>query len=206
MRTNRSVLLPLVLGAAVVLAGCSSEGPAPQPTATRTVTAEPSDVAQSSTSSPSSTPSPSGTATASGASPSCTPVGATTAVENAVATLAAPSGLPDARWDARYAITATYQPCAALSAVVVPIEGATASSPNAILLFHEGRYLGTATKEQYAFAPDVARESDDVIAVTYHWVKPGESDAQASGRTRATFTWDASAGKVVMNGGVPPVG
>ncbi|MFJ4222287.1 LppP/LprE family lipoprotein [Curtobacterium luteum] len=209
MRTNRSVLLvPALLGALVVLAGCSSGGPTPQPTATRTVTAEPSGTAESApptdTPAPVSTPSASGTAAASGGSSTCSGVSAATATARAVPKLAAPAGLPDARWDARFAITSAYEPCAALSAVLVPLEGSTASSPVAILLFHDGQYLGTATKEQYAFVPDVARTSDDTIAVTYHWVKPGETDAESSGRTPATFTWDASAGKVVMRGGVPP--
>lgn len=123
-----------------------------------------------------------------------------------MAELPAPSGLPEARWDASRATTALFDPCAALSSVVVPIEGATASSPYAILLFHDGRYLGTATKEQYGFFPQTSRTSDATIAVTYTYPRAGETDAAASGRAEATYTWDASAGRVVMRGDVPPQG
>lgn len=220
MHTDRSVglapivLVPLVLGAALALAGCSSGGTGPAPTASRTSSAStPAPVASStpvasnapaSYSTPASTaPASTSTQAASSTGSACSNVSARTATNAAVATLPAPTGLPQVRWDAGLAITSAYQPCAALSAVVVPVEGATASSPVAILLFHDGRYLGTATKAQYPFVPDVARTSDTSIAVTYHWVKPGETDAQSSGRTRATFTWNATAGRVVMAGGVP---
>ncbi len=98
-----------------------------------------------------------------------------------------------------------YDNCAALSWMILPIEGGTASSPNQIMLFHNGRYIGTATKEAYGFHPTVERDADDQIQVTWHWPRDGESNAGASGTSVATFTWDVSSESVVMSGEVPPV-
>ncbi len=81
----------------------------------------------------------------------------------------------------------------------------TGSSPSAILLFHDGTYLGTATKVQYPFTPEVTRTSDAAVSVTYRYPRDGESNAEASGRADATYRWDDAAGRVVMTGDVPPV-
>lgn len=62
-----------------------------------------------------------------------------------------------------------YDRCAALSWVVLAPKNATASSPFAIMLFHGGEYLGTATKDPQGFAPDITRTSDAAISVTYKY-------------------------------------
>ena len=92
-----------------------------------------------------------------------------------------------------------------LSWITVTLEGATASSPYHILLFHNGEYLGTATAKAYGFSPKVSRVDDSEIAVTYRWPKEGEGNAEASGTTQAGFRWDEGAQKVVMSGDVPPL-
>lgn len=97
-----------------------------------------------------------------------------------------------------------YDPCASLSWITVTLEGATASSPYHILLFHNGEYLGTATAKAYGFSPRINRVDDSEIAVTYRWPKEGEGNADASGTTQAGFRWDEGAQKVVMSGDVPP--
>lgn len=97
-----------------------------------------------------------------------------------------------------------FDPCADLSWITVTLEGATASSPYHILLFHNGEYLGTATAKAYGFSPKVSRVDDSEIAVTYRWPKEGEGNAEASGTTQAGFRWDEGAQKVVMSGDVPP--
>lgn len=99
-----------------------------------------------------------------------------------------------------------YDPCAALSWTVVSVEMATGSSPCAILLFHEGAYLGTATSEQYGFVPDVERTAPGAILVTYRFVQGNESNAEASGRAVATYTWNPETARVDMAGDTPPVG
>ena len=75
-----------------------------------------------------------------------------------------------------------------------------------ILLFHYGKFIGTATYEPYSFSPSITRVSDSSISVTYRYMKDDENPANASGRTTASFSWSASQNKVVMSGEVPPSG
>ena len=97
-----------------------------------------------------------------------------------------------------------FDPCADLSWQLIAIEGATASSPHHIMLFHKGEYLGTATAEPYGFFPTIERVSDAEIAVTYHWAREGETTAGRTGETYAGFRWDEGQQKVIMSGDVPP--
>lgn len=94
--------------------------------------------------------------------------------------------------------------CAGLSWIALPIEHGTASSPWQIALFHDGAYLGTATAKGYGFRPTITRTSDTSISVVYLWRKDGESTAGASGKTHASFTWDAVSHSVRMKGSTPP--
>lgn len=189
---------------AALLTGCSGggAGDAATPTVTETVTAAPTDdpSTPSPTAAPTVDPTPTPTPT-----PTCGPADGAAAAADGIATLPEPAGIAGARWDAANADTAGYDACAALSWSVVAPVGATAGSPYAILLFHQGRYLGTATAEQYAFEPAVERRSDETIVVTYRYPKAGEPNASPSGRTTATFTWNADTGRVDMTGDTPPV-
>ena len=97
-----------------------------------------------------------------------------------------------------------YDPCASLSWETLMIEGGTSSSPFHIMLFNHGEYLGTATAKPYGFAPTIERVSDSEIAVTYHWPREGEGNANRSGTTDAGFRWDEGQQKVIMSGDVPP--
>lgn len=99
-----------------------------------------------------------------------------------------------------------YDPCASLSWETLMIEGGTSSSPFHIMLFNHGEYLGTATAKPYGFAPTIERVSDSEIAVTYHWPREGEGNANRSGTTNAGFRWDEGQQKVIMSGDVPPTG
>ena len=102
-----------------------------------------------------------------------------------------------------------YDPCAELSWIDA-IPGSShkdcciSSMVHHILLFHRGKFIGTATYEPYSFPPVITRTSDSSISVTYRYVKGDESSASASGRTTAEFTWSSSQNKVVMTGEVPP--
>jgi len=200
MRTIRIGLSLLAATAALAaLSACSGTGtPTASPTATSTADATTTTATQHATP----PTSPSSSATAQG---SCGTESAATAVQQAVATLPRPvPNLPDATWDASHADTSGYDPCAALAWSVVSVADGTPSSPNAILLFHDGKYLGTATKVQYPFEPTVTRKSDTSIAVTYRYAKQTDANANPSGTADATFTWDTAAGKVEMAGAVPP--
>ena len=102
-----------------------------------------------------------------------------------------------------------YDPCAELSWIDA-IPGSShkdcciSSMVHHILLFHRGKFIGTATYEPYSFSPVITRTSDSSISVTYRYMKGDESPASASGRTTAEFSWSSSQNKVVMTGEVPP--
>ena len=104
---------------------------------------------------------------------------------------------------------AGYAPCAELSWIDAipgssPSDCCISSMAHHILLFHRGKFIGTATYEPYSFSPVITRTSDSSISVTYRYVKGDESSASASGRTTAEFSWSSSQNKVVMTGEVPP--
>jgi hypothetical protein len=190
----------ILLGAAlvVVLAGCSS-GPAPDDdptaTATKTATAPSTPVAAPTTGAPSAEPS---------STPTCGPADGATAAARGIAALPAPTQLPDVTWDASTADYTGYDPCAALSWSTVTVGLATASSPVAVLLFHDGTYLGTATKEAYAFVPDITRTAPDAIEITYHYPQGNDANADPTGRAVADLRWDDADGRVAFSGSTPP--
>lgn len=107
-------------------------------------------------------------------------------------------------WHSNGADTSLYDPCADLSAIAVTVEYATGSSPWMIQLFHHGEYLGTATQQPVGMGQLMQRRADDLLAVTYLYPKPGESNAERSGKVTSTFTWDESTQEVVMAGDLPP--
>lgn len=202
MRTPKTALI--LTGAALValLTGCSGggDGGGPTPTVTETVTAAPTeDATPTPTNSPADLPASTPTPT-----PTCGPASGAEAAAAGIAALPQPAGLEDFRWDAANADYSGYDPCADLSWSVVTVDGGTAGSPYAILLFHDGRYLGTATSVQYAFQPAVERTTDTSIRVTYTYPKGNEANADASGRAIATYTWNADAQRVDMTGDTPP--
>ena len=102
-----------------------------------------------------------------------------------------------------------YDPCAELSWIDA-IPGSShkdcciSSMVHHILLFHRGKFIGTATYEPYSFSPVITRTSDSSIRVTYRYMKEDEKVHNASGRATAEFTWSSSQNKVVMTGEVPP--
>lgn len=181
--------LTLLTLVAALMAGCATTAD-PGPTAAGST----SPSSQSATHTPTPTPSPE----------ACGPATGQEAAAAAIAELPAPVGLESARWDAANADYSGYDPCAPLSWSLVTLEYATVSSPTAILLFHNGTYLGTATEEAYGFTPAVERTADDAITVTYRFNQGMESNADASGRAVATFTWNAETDSVEMAGDVPP--
>lgn len=107
-------------------------------------------------------------------------------------------------WDTTYTDTSTYDPCAALSWIVLSIEMGTVSSPCQIMLFHHGEYIGVTSDRMIGFYPKVVRLGDGVIQVTYTWPRENEANAMASGRSVSIFTWDEASSSVVHSGEWPP--
>ena len=102
-----------------------------------------------------------------------------------------------------------YDSCAELSWIDAipgssPSDCCISSMAHHILLFHRGKFIGTATYEPYSFSPVITRTSDSSISVTYRYMKEDEKVHNASGRTTAEFSWSSSQNKVVMTGEVPP--
>lgn len=116
------------------------------------------------------------------------------------------------KWDQWTNVSRTYEgydPCAELSWIDAipgssPSDCCISSMAHHILLFHRGKFIGTATYEPYSFSPVITRTSDSSISVTYRYVKEDEKVHNASGRTTAEFSWSSSQNKVVMTGEVPP--
>lgn len=108
------------------------------------------------------------------------------------------------QWDEERADTSTYDECAALSWIVLELEGGTASSPYQIMLFHNGRYIGVTSNQAIGFWPYVVRLDDATVEVTYTWPQDWESHAEASGRSVSVFTWDAASEQVIHSGEWPP--
>lgn len=102
-----------------------------------------------------------------------------------------------------------YDSCAELSWIdAIPgsshKECCISSMVHHILLFHRGKFIGTATYEPYSFSPVITRTSDSSIRVTYRYMKEDEAPASASGSTTAEFTWNPAKSQVDMEGTPPP--
>ena len=182
----------------------SASSPAPVPSVvTITVHAEPT-ASESKTSEPESK---SGSKSESKKDSTCASDSASTVVSKALRELKNKS-----KWDQWTNVSASYEgydPCAELSWIDAipgssPSDCCISSMAHHILLFHRGKFIGTATYEPYSFSPVITRTSDSSISVTYRYVKGDESSASASGRTTAEFSWSSSQNKVVMTGEVPP--
>lgn len=134
----------------------------------------------------------------------CTDSTQAAALESALPQLAPFPDFPDLPWVAAEPDRETWNSCAPLSYAVATLEGGTASTPNHILLFHGGEFVGTATTDAYGFFPEVQQLSDTLITVTYRYPLPGEPNAAPSGEAVATYAWDEATQSVVMDGELPP--
>lgn len=93
-----------------------------------------------------------------------------------------------------------YNTCNDLSYAELDTEGATASSPMQLLLFHRGRFVGTGIKCNVAYQ-NVESASTRSVDVTYRYLQGNDPGASPSGSVSVAFIWDGS--KVVMHGSLP---
>ena len=187
-------------------ASASASSPAPVPSVvTITVHAEPT--ASESKTSESKSDSKSEAKSESKKDSTCASDSASTVVSKALRDLKNKSKW--AQWTNTSETYEGYDPCAELSWIDA-IPGSShkdcciSSMVHHILLFHRGKFIGTATYEPYSFPPVITRTSDSSIRVTYRYMKEDEKVHNASGRATAEFTWSSSQNKVVMTGEVPP--
>ena len=186
----------------------SASSPAPVPSVvTITVHAEPTASESKTSESESKSGSKSEAKSESKKDSTCASDSASTVVSKALCELKNKS-----KWDQWTNVSASYEgydPCAELSWIDAipgssPSSCCTAAMVHHILLFHRGKFIGTATYEPYSFSPVITRTSDSSISVTYRYMKEDEKVHNASGRTTAEFSWSSSQNKVVMTGEVPP--
>lgn len=136
------------------------------------------------------------------AAPTVAPVRPATCVDAAVvadAVASIPRYFPDEAWTAGR----TGDPCAAFTWVEAAASPyATASTPEHILFFGNGVYLGTATAAPYSFT-SVATQTADTITVNYRWLVADEAFAAPEGGPVAIrYQWDGSS--VIMLDTLPP--
>lgn len=195
LRTVGIVMTALAMVAAFT--GCANSDESS--TASGQLTAQTSVGAQSSTTAPSASPVSSPAAPG---DPACNPDPAV--IRNAAATLS-PVTLGTATWQwstpPSGAQPTVNEICAPLSAYLLTIHGATASSPMQVLLFHQGNYVGTAEQNWNSFiSADPSRTTPDTVGLKY--MIPGSCDACSDGTFYcAQFHWD---GKAVQEIGKPP--
>lgn len=106
-------------------------------------------------------------------------------------------------WDFDAADVSTFDECAALSWIVVPTQAPGEGAPYAIMLFNHGEFVETATPSAYLNEPDVVREADDAVKVTYTW-SVGEGETYSEIPAESTFTWNADTQNVEREGQLPP--
>ncbi|WP_169811126.1 LppP/LprE family lipoprotein [Nocardia amamiensis] len=79
--------------------------------------------------------------------------------------------------------------------------GISAGAPIHVLFFHDGKYLGTATSEPYAFT-HVAGSNGNSVTVEYKWLVADEPfAAPQGGPVSITYTWTGS--RVTMSEPLP---
>ncbi|GAA1455890.1 LppP/LprE family lipoprotein [Williamsia maris] len=192
----------LALGAMSMLAGCGSDTPTAQtPTVTSTITAAPS-----STPATAGEPGPTGqsdgaetaTSTVDPVATPNTPDCATPDVAADIGRIAGPlSRTRDAYW-VRGESGGTR--CPGLSWVGLDTNGATASSPMQLLIYHNGYFQGTGIKCNAGYQT-VLGSTPNSIQVRYRYLQGNDISARPSGSATVTFRWNGSA--VVMDGSLP---
>lgn len=182
----KSFGLLALFAAAALVAGCGSADDTSAP-ATTTAAASSSGAAASSSTTAAETP------TAISGNGHCIDIGSV-GVRDALATL------PDGPWVAEHASDAQVAKCPQLLWVSAS-GGNSSGAPIAVLLFHDGRYVGTATPEPYAFAA-VSGSTDTSVAVDYKWLVGDEPFCcPAGGPATIHYSWDGSA--IVMDRPLP---
>ncbi|BDB58875.1 MULTISPECIES: LppP/LprE family lipoprotein [Rhodococcus] len=79
---------------------------------------------------------------------------------------------------------------------LVAVGGNSASSPEHVLFFADGSYLGTATSEPYAYT-SVVDASDGTVTAEYRWIAGDEPFCcPEGGPATVRYTWDGS--QIVM--------
>lgn len=196
MRKTRPMLGVALAGAAIVLlAGCAAPGAGPDGGSTAPTAAPATSTEEASAD---------GSEGATDPEPACSGLTPQEAYEGSVDEVPPPFDDMDTEWFAPDIGLELFDDCAALSPIVITIDGGTASSPSQIMLFHHGEYVGTATETAYGFWPEAVQLDEATVEVTYRYPQGDDTNADPSGRAVATFAWNAETEQVDMTGELPP--
>lgn len=108
------------------------------------------------------------------------------------------------RWDPAKADLTGYDRCQPFSWIVLRVAGATGSSPQQIMFFHYGQFVGRATKQAFGFSPTINRIAPNQIKVTFTWAQNNEPNAKASGKAESVYTLTGAGMEVRHSGQLPP--
>jgi len=108
------------------------------------------------------------------------------------------------RWDPTKADFTGYAPCQPFSWIVLRVAGATGSSPQQIMFFYRGEFVGRATKQAFGFSPTINRIATNKIKVTFTWAQNNEPNAKASGKAESVYTLMPASKTVRHSGQLPP--
>ncbi|MDO4685334.1 MAG: LppP/LprE family lipoprotein [Corynebacterium sp.] len=114
---------------------------------------------------------------------------------------AEPAG-PDNRWSMN-SPTDTYDPCKDLSWIVLEIDRATGSSPDQVMFFNNGVYIGQATEEAFDFSPEVTRIKRDLVQVVMNVIAPGEPTAGYTTSVVSVYGWNDETNRFEHYGPLP---
>lgn len=106
----------------------------------------------------------------------------------------------DSTWLRTTSTVEDYDPCLPLSWIVINTDGGGPGSPDQVMLFHNGQFIGPALDRPTAYWPSVERIDDETIEATWSWVREGETTAGRTGHSTARFRWDDAAGEVMAEG------
>ncbi|MGU3292073.1 LppP/LprE family lipoprotein [Williamsia sp. M5A3_1d] len=96
-------------------------------------------------------------------------------------------------------------PCAGLSWVEVLASAAPVAAPRQLLIYHDGRFLGTGIRCQTRYQEYVSLPANDAIHVTYRYPDPSDplqsTTQNPVGVANVDFRWNGS--RIVMEGTLP---
>lgn len=98
--------------------------------------------------------------------------------------------------------TSGYSACSDLSWIVVPY-GNVAHAPHAVLLFHQGEHLGTASADPVEHVPQIEQVADGRLAIVYSYTVDHQDGVDPEGRALSMFTWNDDTQSVDHEGDFP---
>lgn len=185
-RRRRGSFAAVAVASTLILAGCAGEQTANDtaPASVETVT-----VTATATGEPSNAPTPTSEPTP--AQVQCSPD--TVPVSSDAAEIAPP--LPGGSWT----VWRTGNLCGTLGYAELATAGGTGSSPTQLLLYNEGRFLGTGIRCNAL--GQVTSSDASSVTVQYRWPVGDDGNSNMRGRALVVFRWNGSS--VDMIGSLP---